>query len=63
MAELTIAGIFTGVGSVVTGVVQGGLSYLDAMWANPFGQIAILTGLAGTVIGVGKSLFTRKRHI
>lgn len=63
MAEVTIANLFTSAGEVVTGVVSGGLSYLNTMWANPIGQVGILLGLAGTVIAFGKGIITRKRHM
>ena len=63
MAEVTVASIFTNTATVVSGIVEGGLSYLNTMWANPIGQVGILMGLAGTVIAFGKGIITRKRHV
>lgn len=63
MANLDIAGIFTSAGQVVTGVVDGGLQVLTTMWANPIGQVTILSGLAATVIGFGLSIVTHKRKM
>ena len=63
MEGVTIASIFTNTASVVSGVVEGGLSYLNTMWANPIGQVGILMGLAGTVIAFGKGIITRRKRM
>lgn len=60
---VSISAIFEATGEVIAGVVEGGLNYLSTMWSNPFGQVAIVIGLAGTVIYFGKGLFTKKKHI
>ena len=57
MGEVTIANIFTEVGSVATGLVDIGLSFASTMWANPRGKIRLLTGLAFTGIGMAKRIF------
>lgn len=62
---ITIASIFAAGGEVLTGYISTGLNFVDAMWANPFGQVAIAGPLA---LGAGFTiygLFThrkRKRH-
>ena len=64
MEEMTIQTFFTTVTSVVSGLVTASANFVANLYsANVIGQIIVTLGIASAVIGLGYSLFLRKRKV
>lgn len=58
MAELTIAGFFSSVGEIVTGLLSGAVNVFTGLWTSGVpGQIVCGMGFATTIIGLGCAIF------
>lgn len=62
-AEISVSGIFTLAGEVLSGIVNMSGNFFTSLWAHPMGQITIGISLAGAAIGLAYRLFLRKKHI
>lgn len=64
MNEMTLTTLIQGGATVATELVKGGASFIAELYsANPIGQFIVVAGIASTVIGVGRSLFLRRKHV
>lgn len=64
MGEMTVETFFTTVTDVVSGLVTASASFIaDLYSSNVIGQIVVTLGIASAVIGLGYSLFLRKRKV
>ena len=64
MGELTIQTLIDSGADVAVGMVSGAGEFIGGLYsANPIGQFIVVSGIAGCIIGVAKSLFLRKKHI
>ena len=64
MNELTLTTLIESGATVATSMVSGAAEFIGGLYsANAIGQFIVVAGIAGCVIGVGKSLFLRKKHI
>jgi len=61
-AEITVSGIFTEAGAVMTGVVTMAGDFFTTLWANPMGKIVIGLTLVGAAIGLAYRVFLRRKH-
>ena len=63
MAELTIAGFFSSIGEIVTGLLSGAVNVFTGLWTSGVpGQIVCGMGLASTSIGLGGAIFQRSKR-
>lgn len=64
MSEMTLATLIQGGATAATELVKGGASFVAELYsANPIGQFIVVAGIASTVIGVGRSLFLKRKHV
>lgn len=63
MDEITIAGLFTSAGEVMTGFMGMTTSFITGLWANPLGKMSIGLTLVSGAIGLSYKLFLRRKHI
>lgn len=62
MDSLTIASFFTTVGQTVQGMLSGAVNVFTGLWESGVpGQVVCTLGFAGTVIGLGFSIFRIRR--
>lgn len=62
METLTISSFFEAAGQTVTGLVSGAGDFVTTLYAtNAIGSIIVTLGVASAIIGLGMTLFLRKR--
>ena len=60
---VTVSNIFTQAGETLNGLMGMTGDFFSGLWSNPLGKIILTLGLAGTAIGLCKSLFLRKKRV
>ena len=63
MSDITVSSIFTSAGEVMTGFMDLTTDFVEGLWANPLGKIAISLTIVSGAIGLAYRLFIRRKRV
>ena len=63
MNDITVSSIFTSAGEVMTGFMDLTTDFVEGLWANPLGKIAISLTIVSGAIGLAYRLFIRRKRV
>ncbi len=63
MDEITVQGLFTAAGEVMTGFMSMTTDFVNGLWANPLGKITISLTLVSGAVGLAYKLFLRRKRV
>lgn len=63
MEEITVPSIFSSAGETMTGFMELTTDFINGLWANPLGKIAVTLTVVSGAIGLSYKLFLRRKRV
>lgn len=60
---IDIASIFTTAGTVMTGFVEMSVNFVNTLWQNPIGKVAIVLPFVGGGVALCYKVFFRRKRV